>query len=383
LSEKSFTSASALSILAGASLLCTSRVLAVEFSATILPTKGQTLYAASVPKMNNRGEVVAGVSFGSDIREQGVAWDVNHEFHTLDGVYGSSVGRVNINDRGTIVGNGNGLLGTGRPYDIGGFVSSIDGPTTFFPVAADGSGYVAVMAVNNLGVMTAWTAAGVRTFGSGLDKTLRFDGTAVPNAINDSNKVVGWYDNGDSEHQGMFYDDGLEVHRFTSVKGCDAVYGMDVNNHGVALGTAYLSSAQMKVIWDAGGDFSQFTWGFTVTDGQMSYLSPLDGRLNPRGVSLNDSGWVAGMCDGTDLPIATLWIDGQPLDLNGLVTDLPAGFTLLAAIDVNNNCQVLTWAEDFRGGSYLTLLTPTQPVPEPTATLLLVATASLLQRRRY
>jgi hypothetical protein len=100
-------------------------------------------------------------------------------------------------------------------------------------------------------------------------------------------------------------------------------------------------------------------------------------------MALNNNGWVVGISQsaGTDFD-ATLWIDGRPMDLNALTTNLPNDMYLVYATDVNDSGQIAALARAADGNLYPVLLTPTAPIPEPAALSPLLSLIALGRQRK-
>ena len=112
---------------------------------------------------------------------------------------------------------------------------------------------------------------------------------------------------------------------------------------------------------------------------QVTNLGALGGdRASALGI--NDAGHVVGyMSDSLQSnERAFVYTGGRLYDLNG-VADLPAGWTLRQAYDVNELGQIVGWGTNAAGRHTAFVLTP---VPEPAVMGLAVAATALLARRR-
>ena len=126
------------------------------------------------------------------------------------------------------------------------------------------------------------------------------------------------------------------------------------------------------------------------TAGSMKDLGTLGGaHTNSHALAVNDAGWVVGTsaaASGDDR--AVLWTaDDQIYDLNALLVDPPAGWSLREAGSVNNHGYVVGWAvyDPDQNPATPDAIRPylLVPVPEPAGagTALLVLAPALLKRR--
>jgi uncharacterized membrane protein len=221
----------------------------------------------------------------------------------------------------------------------------------------------------------------LRVLGAGVDRSYRFGNNLVASAVNESNQVAGFYIIGHLQEQaGMFYDDGDTVHTYEDVLGRQDLRGLDVNDSGVIAGVSRYTADQEAAM----GYPDKQEWAFTFNNGNFNWLPGLDDYfLNAQAMALNNNGWVVGISQsaGTDFD-ATLWIDGRPMDLNALTTNLPNDMYLVYATDVNDSGQIAALARAADGNLYPVLLTPTAPIPEPVAALSPLLSLIALGRQR-
>ena len=197
-------------------------------------------------------------------------------------------------------------------------------------------------------------------------------------ALNDAGDVVGYaqvgpYCSAFIYSNGNLQDMGLQAGPVGNI-----TLASDINNSRVVVGESTMVG------------LTQFGWGFVWEDGVYRGLGA--GTMYGAANAINDSNEIVGACGLSSNfyeKHAYLWTDDiRPYDLNSLVNNLPTGFVLNEAVDINNNGQILC------NGSYVSsglecsfLLTPTgffADVPAPsTASLLLgVAIAALVLRLR-
>jgi probable HAF family extracellular repeat protein len=162
-----------------------------------------------------------------------------------------------------------------------------------------------------------------------------------------------------AEH--AFRHDGTMMHDLGTLGGTNS-YGQDINIHGLVTGYSDLTSAL--------GDQHAF-----LHDGTMMHdLGTLGGNYSA-GFGVNNHGYVVGesLLSNGDTRAFVYTSHKGIVDLNSLVA-LPAGFTLLAARDINDAGQILAEAYGpVPFGIRAFLLTP---VPEPSTLALAVVLAA-------
>jgi hypothetical protein len=351
---------------------------------TLLPLDGQLVPATADPnpKLNNSGDVTMSVLDPNDPNGTTYAaiWRAGQPGKLIAGTGGSDLTVTGINDSGTVIGYGgsyDGNFGGGAGTSDAGFRANPSGSVTYYPWFQNTPSLVQPGAINNAGVIAANTEAGVHIFGNGVDRTDAFPREVVPTAINSANHVTGFFgvENG-ATHEGMFVDDGTSVQTYVDVAGRHDLRGFDINDAGTVVGFSGYDLFQRADL----GEPDKNQWAFTFSNGTFTWLPGVDAFfLNSWASALNNEGWVVGHCQsaGTDFD-ATLWIDGQPMDLNALTTNLPDDMYLVYATDINDNGQIVALANTPSGNLYPILLTPTSPIPDPAALPLL----SLIALRR-
>jgi probable HAF family extracellular repeat protein len=160
--------------------------------------------------------------------------------------------------------------------------------------------------------------------------------------------------------------------------GGPASSGTAINDHGHAVGTSQTSASGTNAA----------TWVSHVFLYQGS-LPPVDcGTLGGKWANaggLNDADVVVGRStltpDDTNTYHAFIYANGVMTDLNNLIP-ADSGFTLTGAVGINDLGQIVAQGSDSLGNTHALFLNPTV-VPEPTSlSVLTLAGAALLFRRR-
>ena len=326
--------------------------------------------------INDDGVVVGTLSVGGRrhafIYEDGTVHDLG-TFGQREAMAGkvNEFGQVTITTIVVVVGVGR--SGPGFLYD------RRDGSARRLPTLGGSFGYGTD--INRAGQMAGISHPG----GTGLrERAVRYDdhgrvitdlgtlgGTrSLGRGINDAGDVVGDALNGRLEGNAQIYRAFLRRAAGWAMIDLGTLGGefsvaFDVNNRGQVVGQAEFNPRSR---WHA------FLW----EDGVMRDLGTL--MANSYAQAVNESGDVVGhMCDNVQLNRhAFVYTGGVLYDLNALA-DLPAGWTLREAYDVNELGQIVGWGTDAAGRSAAFLLTP---VPEPRAAGILGAGVMVLLRRR-
>jgi uncharacterized membrane protein len=168
---------------------------------------------------------------------------------------------------------------------------------------------------------------------------------------------------------------------------------VDINDDTVIVGTSGPSNATSAVIWRDGtimaleslpgalrsrgrginnveqvigeANYDAYTRAFLWSGGQIKELPPVSPELdNTIASGINDAGVVVGASAHTVTFVATVWSNGEAIDLNTLISPrdpLQPYLHFEIAVRVNNRGQILARAADSRvpgGGRNSYLLTP-------------------------
>jgi probable HAF family extracellular repeat protein len=186
--------------------------------------------------------------------------------------------------------------------------------------------------------------------------------SGVANGINRAGQVVGQSPFGDPTNPNAVHAtlwNGSSATDLGTLAGAAESGARGINASGQVVGLSFTSGST--------------TTGTLWQGGKAIALSPVGGIGNSTELGINDAGAVVGWsasAPGTTTPLhATLWEDGNALDLNTLV-GLSNLFTLTQAVAINNNGQIAADGIDSSGRSLVFLLNPT-PVPLPASVWLL------------
>ena len=324
--------------------------------------------------INNRG-VVVGSSTVNDRRHAFIYYDGT--MHDL-GTFGLDEADANsINDVGQVTIS---TIDRSNPSDadgVGYLYDHRDGTSRALPTLGGRWGYGTD--VNASGQMSGTSRyPGPYNFGAA-----RYDdnGRQITNlgalggdrasalGINDAGHVVGYARTG--TFRGNTPVHHAFVHRGAAMTdlgtlGGDFSIAFDVNNRGQVVGMANTTTTS-TTRWHA----------FLHEDGVMRDLGTL--MINSYAHALNESGEVVGyMSDSLQSnERAFVYTGGRLYDLNS-VADLPAGWMLRQAIEINDLGQIVGWGTSATGRHTAFVLTP---VPEP-ASFLVAAGAALIALRR-
>lgn len=298
-----------------------------------------------------------------------------------------------INDLGVVVGEFNNDSSRAFVYDPG--VGTMAGLTRL----AGGTDNGVAQDINNAGVIvgissngsasraTRWTKlSGVYTpedLGSidGLTTT-----TARANAVNASGNAAGYSrdpvavtSQATLWRNGSVFDLGSlgDGNRFSQA------YGL--NNNHVVVGSSNTGQTVGQLIGTT--STTLITRAFVWSEGIMQELAPVNlyspgntgtaTNYHSVAMDINDAGWIVGNSQRVSgLPaVATLWIGGQPIDLNTLLP-LNSGWVLTSAEGINQAGDIVGYGT-FNGQTVAYVLS----IPEPSVGLVLPLAAMMLRRR--
>lgn len=187
-------------------------------------------------------------------------------------------------------------------------------------------------------------------------------------AINNAGRVAGIARVGDFKHASYWDADGT-FHDLGILPGGTVSLAEAINSAGVMVGWSETDNGGNAMVWDGTN---------TVV------LPKLGTNLYGEATGINDAGVIVGysLADVTFDSTATLWENGQAIDLNTLV-DGAAGWTLSMAAGVDDLGRISAAGYGPDGNYYSVVLSPAVSVPEPSVVGVgSLAGLALLTRRR-
>lgn len=250
---------------------------------------------------------------------------------------------------------------------------------------------------------TLWDSAGNATDLKGIDASLNSEAFAINNAGN----VVGWSFNSSGQSHATLWS-GSNIIDLDSVSGYSEseAYGINANNQIVGLSmnganrtatlwsydgsnvsVSNLGSGEAYAINDSGtivgvsGDSAVFWSG-----GSINTLSSLGGSFS-NAYDINNAGLIVGNSTDTSGDYhGVLWSSGNILDLTSLLDQplIDAGWLITDAFSINENGNILAYAEDAQGNEKTVLLftASAAAVPETSTSLMLLAGLCLIGFKR-
>jgi uncharacterized membrane protein len=196
-----------------------------------------------------------------------------------------------------------------------------------------------------VGINDSGIVVGVSVFGSGGPRPTRWtggvpedlgvvagDATGICNAVTEGGHMVGQSGNEAAQWRGA----GAERLPFPGPVLFSIAHG--VNEAGEVVGEVSTGGASRAVRWRGG----------------VAETLPNLGGTYSIARSISESGWIVGEAQRVPTPgelgfVASLWIDGEPHDLNALTDNMPVGLRLDTARDVNEAGQIVGQALLFGG----------------------------------
>jgi probable HAF family extracellular repeat protein len=324
---------------------------------TILPSS----YIYSVSGLNNNGDTVgATIDSSFTYRAYGIQGNVANALLPSASPYQQAFG---INDSGVIVGVAEIPVGSSTNIRA---VAFSGGATTDLGSLQSG-GWSSALGVNNSGVIVGeseWSG-GMRAFvyssGSMVDLGTFGGQNSSAASVSNGGHTVGWAELSDGSRRAFLHSSSTMVNLGTL--GGDS-YARGVNSLGTVVGSSELPSGDLAAFAYSGGVLTNL--GSIQTGGTSA-------------TSINDAGVIVGQSGS----VAMIFENGVMSDLNSLLDPLFSSYILKEASRINNNGQILAFAQ-FNGNpadGRPVLLTPTTPVPEP-MTLAAVGIGAMALRRR-
>lgn len=299
-----------------------------------------------------------------------------------------------INDMGLVVGEFNNDSSRAFVYDPA--VGSMVGLTRL----AGGSDNGVAQDINNTGVIVGISSNGVASRATRWTKVSgvyapedlgSIDGqtttTARANAVNASGNAAGYSrDSVAATSQATLWRDGNVIDLGSLGDGNRYSLAYGLNNNHVVVGSSYTGQTVGQLIGTTSS--TSVTRGFSWSEGVMRELAPVNlyqpgntgATTNYHSVAMdiNEAGWIVGNSQriSGSPAVATLWIEGQPIDLN---TWLPAnsGWVLTSAEGINQAGDIVGYGT-FNGQTTAFVMS----VPEPGVVGLLAPMAGMLGLRR-
>lgn len=336
-------------------ILAPSSAWAVRYTAVDLGTLGGS--ASFAKGINNKGQVV-GSSTNQKNMTHAFLYDGN--LHDIDGSNRAFSWASAINDSGKITG------WYGRPRKA--FL--YDGSMHFTPDT------LCAYDINNYDQVVGTTDSGFCPQACVYDGSVHNIGTlgglvSSAKGINNSGVIVGPSMTRNRANHAFLYDGTM--HDIGVLNGFTHSSADAINDSGVVIGSSY------DIIISTDG-LNSYTYGHAfIYDNIMRDLGGLPGYEYSAASGINSSGIVVGNAytysSGTNRTLRAFIYDGAMYDLNDFV-NLPAGWILSSAIDINDCGQIACDAMNTAGETHAFLLTPI--VPEPPSILALLLGSGLL-----
>jgi uncharacterized membrane protein len=173
----------------------------------------------------------------------------------------------------------------------------------------------------------------------------------VANGIADNGLVTGWTGIATYLDAHAFVIDDKRVTLLPVIPGGLTSVGQAVNRHGDVVGVGRVGAALAGGSWHAYG----------YLEGRPVALPELPGTVHSRANDLNDDQVIVGYCAVDGWQRATMWIDGQVVDLNDLLVP-GVNIILQEARSISSDgCIVAYGTEPTQGGTVAVRLIPIWP----------------------
>jgi probable HAF family extracellular repeat protein len=184
---------------------------------------------------------------------------------------------------------------------------------------------------------------------------------SVARAINESDQIVGSADLAGDRKAVVWENGGVR----------------QINGLGELSGAADINDSGMVVGWNLNEDGSTSAF---VHDGITTSLLPtLPGLVYGDAAAINNAGIIVGYSapEGVEEGKATMWRNGQVIDLNSLLGPEDAGWNLISAVDIDEDGTIIGFGR--YNGEYAAFVL--RPVPEPASMVALALGVGALLRR--
>lgn len=288
---------------------------------------------ASARAINDRGQIIGSVSYGSG-ESRATFWeDATGEVIDLGVLSGYAMSTANgINEAGQIVG----FSGTAGLMPGAGRAVLWEGGQITDLAPLPGDDQSVATAINDSGVIVgaSLTADGFRRTvlwqeGQVVDLgTLPGDTSSEAYGINDAGRIVGTSWSPSTEWRAVLWEGwtagDTRVVNLGSLPEDRQSHAYGINNAGQIVGTSWTSEGSRRaVLWE---------------NGKISDLGTLPGHMKTEANAINDRGHIVGVASAGDAEAhhAVLWENGKVIDLGTLAGDKGS-----RAEDINNAGQIV------------------------------------------
>jgi uncharacterized membrane protein len=292
-----------------------------NYRVTILPAVDGAL-STIARALNDSGEIAGDTFLGGNILIRVIYWaSPDAAPIEMTGFGADTALASDINNAGTIVGSaGEGLLAFS--WQPGEDLVSLDDPIACcaFAKGINDSGIIVGSSSMTGNLAAQWDERSTTSFAP-LNEAC----CTMAEDINDQGQVVG-----DSDGVAVMWD-GDEIIEIGGLDGLFAI-AAGINESAEVVGLALQEP-------------SGFTRPFYWNGGEIAEL-PLLGGLYGDATAINDAGVIVGTSAVPAVPgevsiRATIWLDGEPFDLNELTVNLPDDAVMTQAMDINASGQIV------------------------------------------